>query len=141
MNTKQLLGVALFWGLTTGSALAQMAPQPALKDVTIVGKVKSASPGGMVYMESNGQPAIRLGQRPRASVNWSMALGSCANQTTGTDGTCADGSPTGASSLAPRSAAASTRKSAKRHTAADYADGVATRKEKAATRAKAGRRS
>lgn len=60
MNTKQLLGVALFWGLTTGSALAQTAPQPALKDVTIAGKVKSASPGGTVYMESNGQPAIRL---------------------------------------------------------------------------------
>jgi len=60
MNTKKLLSVALLSGLTTVSALAQTAPQPTLKEVTIVGKVKSASPGGRVFMETNGQPAIKL---------------------------------------------------------------------------------
>ncbi|MCY7359273.1 MAG: AhpC/TSA family protein [Rudanella sp.] len=63
MNTKQLLGVALLSGFTMISALAQTAapqPAPALKEVTILGKIKSASPGSIVYMESNGQPAIRL---------------------------------------------------------------------------------
>ncbi|GAA4463877.1 TlpA disulfide reductase family protein [Nibrella saemangeumensis] len=32
----------------------------AQKEVTITGKVKSASPGSMVYLEANGQPPVRL---------------------------------------------------------------------------------
>ncbi|TAE31606.1 MAG: AhpC/TSA family protein [Cytophagales bacterium] len=57
MNRLISLTVLLFWG---AQAVAQTAPQPALKDVTLVGKVKSASPGNPVYFETNGQPAIRL---------------------------------------------------------------------------------
>jgi thiol-disulfide isomerase/thioredoxin len=61
MNTKQLLSAVLCWSLTVVMALAQTAaPQPALKDVTITGKVKSFSPGYRVYFETNGQPAVRL---------------------------------------------------------------------------------
>ena len=60
MNTKQLFGLLLLAGITMASAVAQTTPQPALKDVSIVGKVKSGSPGSRVYMETNGQPTIRL---------------------------------------------------------------------------------
>lgn len=60
MNTKQLFGLLLLAGITMASAIAQTTPQPALKDVSIVGKVKSGSPGSRVYMETNGQPTIRL---------------------------------------------------------------------------------
>lgn len=60
MNTKKFLGVALLSGIITVSALAQTTPQPVMKEVTIVGKVKSASPGGRVFMETNGQPPIKL---------------------------------------------------------------------------------
>lgn len=60
MNTTKFFGVALLASLTTVSVLAQTNSQSALKEVSITGKVKSASPGNKVFFETNGQPATRL---------------------------------------------------------------------------------
>jgi peroxiredoxin len=54
---KLLIVSALLSIFQTGRA--QDAP-PVLKDVTIVGHIKNATPGSRVYLEANGQPPRRL---------------------------------------------------------------------------------
>jgi len=56
MNLKN--GLVALLSILSLTTFAQ-APQPT-KTFTITGKVKSFNPGGKVYLESNGQPSVRL---------------------------------------------------------------------------------
>ncbi|WP_019988594.1 TlpA disulfide reductase family protein [Rudanella lutea] len=58
MNVKQLFGLLLSAFVPAVAAMAQTAP--VQKEINLTGKVRSASPGNMVYLETNGQPALRL---------------------------------------------------------------------------------